>query len=400
MRTPTFTLVTAFVLFSPAGMRRARAEQMTGKAIIAEAERTALAHFDHMKWDFRHRSWVHGAFWAGVVDLSKVSDNPKVREALEKFSRSRGVRHIGIGALKLREKDPHHADDMCVGQTFLDYYVRTKDPKVLADTRRRAGEVADYILSDDAAAKAARFDELGTHDSLTWSWIDALFMAAPLHARLTTVTGDPTYLESMIVEWKRVSDNLYDEEEHLYYRDKYFLGKRSRNGKKVFWSRGNGWVMGAFAHALPYIPKDHPQRPWFVNQFREMATKLASIQHSDGTWSPSLIDYRHFPYSEMSGTAFFCFAMAWGINNGILDENTFRPVVENAWAALLAARTEKGFLGYVQGVGAEPAGVQADSWGTYGNGAFLMAATQLSKMAPVERRSAPRLSAALPRRRR
>ena len=358
--------------------------KLTRKAIIAAADTMALAKFARMNGDYRHRSWIDGAFWSGVTDLSKVSRDPRIREAIRDYCQSRGVGNKGVCVLHLRRGNPHHADDMCVGQTFLDYYVQTEDPTALADTKRRVDAAVSYMLSDEAADKAARFDDLGTHESLTWSWIDALFMAAPLHARLSKLTGDPRYLDSMLVEWKRVSDRLYDKDEHLYYRDKNFLRRKSRNGKKVFWSRGNGWVMGAFAHALPYIPEDHPQRPWLVAQFKEMSVKLASIQRPDGTWCPSLVDYRHFPYQEMSATAFNCFAMAWGINSGILDERTFRPVVQKAWTALLAGRLDNGSLGYVQGVGAEPARVKADHSTGYGDGAFLMAATQLAVLCDAE----------------
>lgn len=387
-------LMSAIIMLSVIVGNHLFANTMSKDQIIAEAEKTALSHFDKMKWDFRHRSWVHGTFWIGVVDLSKVTDEPKIDEALEKFSTSRGVQNVGVGVLERHDKnDPHHADDFCVAQTFLDYYVETGNTNVIADTKFRSEEVCKYILSDEAKAKFKQFDELGIHEGLTWSWIDALFMAAPLHARLSVVTGDPEYLNAMLVEWSRVSDKLYDKEEHLYYRDKKFLTQKSRNGEKVFWSRGNGWVMGAFAHTLPYVPKSCSQRKVMIQQFKEMATKLAEIQNSDGTWSPGLLDYEQFPFSEMSGTAFNCFGIAWGINNGILDEKNFRPVVEKAWAAMLAARNDRGFMGYVQGVGAQPAKVEADYWSTYGNGAFIMAAVQVAEMAPIKKLPAPELSA-------
>jgi unsaturated rhamnogalacturonyl hydrolase len=42
-------------------------------------------------------------------------------------------------------------------------------------------------------------------------------------------------------------DALYDPEERLVFRDTRFMTKREANGEKVFWGRGNGWVVGAFA---------------------------------------------------------------------------------------------------------------------------------------------------------
>ena len=49
---------------------------------------------------------------------------------------------------------------------------------------------------------------------------------------------------------------LYDKEEHLFYRDHRYFAKREANGKKVFWGRGNGWVLGGLVEILQALPKD------------------------------------------------------------------------------------------------------------------------------------------------
>jgi unsaturated rhamnogalacturonyl hydrolase len=386
---------------------QAQAQEMSRDEIIGEAEKMAVAQFESMDWRFWGRFWPDGVCFAGVADLSKVSADPRIRETIKKLGdrtssngKQDGTR-VDVGPWCLLhvepEKEPHHADDMCIAQAFLDYYAETKDPKVLADTQLRVEAASDHILSQEMVDKGKRAQQLGWNEGLTWYWIDALFMAGPVHARLSELTGDPKYLNAMHAEWARVTDLLYDQEEHLYFRDTKYLNRKTKHGKKLFWARGNGWVMGALARVLPYIPKEDPRRPFYEKQLQEMSTKLASIQRPDGTWSPSLLDFENFPYSETSGTALNCFAMAWGINNGILDEKTFRPVVEKTWAALLAARNNRGFLGYVQGVGSEPAGVNADSFTYYGNGAFYMAAVQLAEMAPLNLPAAPTLTAAPPR---
>ena len=375
------------------------AYEMSRTEIIAEAEKMALTQFEAMNWNFWGRFWMDGVCFAGVADLAQVSDNPKLFEAIRKLGqRNSGVSGKNYGPWCLfyndEMKEPHHADDMCIAQAFLGYYAQTKDPKVLEDTRRRVEAATEHMLSPERDAKGGHADEMKVKEGLTWYWCDALFMAAPVHARLSDLTGDPKYLKAMHAEWARISDLLYDKEEHLYYRDAKHLPRKTKNGRKLFWSRGNGWVMGALARVLPYIPQDDPRRPFYIKQFKEMSAKLASIQRPDGTWSPSLLDYEQFPNSETSGTALNCFAMAWGINNGFLDDATYRPVVEKAWAALLAARNVNGFLGYVQGIGAEPARVTASQSTWYGNGAFYMAAAQLAEMAPLNLLVSPVLTAA------
>lgn len=215
-------------------------------------------------------------------------------------------------------------------------------------------------------------------------------------SQLSALTGNPKYVKAMHKEWWKASDVMYDEDEHLYFRDphKIFPKKKTKSGKKVFWSRGNGWVLAGLARVLEYLPKNDPMRPRYIKQFKEMSDRLAELQRPDGTWSPSLLDYEEFPYSDSSGTALNCFAMAWGINNKILDEQKFRPVVEKAWAALLEARRDDGLLGYVQGVAHGPADtVYADGNRTYGTGAFLMAAAQLVELAPLNIPAIPELKA-------
>lgn len=403
------TTMIALVLFCFIGLSDVQAKEMSKKEIIAEAEKMIVKQFDSMGWNFWGRFWMDGVCFAGVADLAKVSKNPKIFEAIKKLGnrwssyKDKG-KTVKVGNWCLiyhnKQKEPYHADDMAIAQAFLEYYAKTKDPKALADTKRRVEAASDHMLSPDMVAKGKRASKWKGNESMTWYWIDALFMAAPVHARLSALTGDPKYLKAMHAEWARVSNLLYDKDEHLYYRDATHLHRKTKNGKKLFWARGNGWVMGALARTLEYIPKDDPKRPFYIKQLKEMSAKLASIQRPDGTWSPSLLDYEHFPYSETSGTALNCFAIAWGINNGILDEKKYRPVVEKAWAAMLASRNKKGFMGYVQGIGAEPAKVSANGSTYYGNGVFLMAAVQLAKMAPIKRLPAPKLSAAEPGRRR
>jgi rhamnogalacturonyl hydrolase YesR len=50
-----------------------------------------------------------------------------------------------------------------------------------------------------------------------------------------------------------------------------------------------------------------------------MAAALASVQRSDGFWNVDLGDPLDYPGPESSGTAFFLYGMAWGLNKGLLD---------------------------------------------------------------------------------
>ena len=85
-------------------------------------------------------------------------------------------------------------------------------------------------------------------------------------------------------EWKAATDYLFDADEDLYFRDSRFFDMRDAKGRKLFWSRGNGWVMGGLVRMLELLPADHASRPRFVQQFREMADKMVTLQQPDGFW--------------------------------------------------------------------------------------------------------------------
>jgi rhamnogalacturonyl hydrolase YesR len=171
-----------------------------------------------------------------------------------------------------------------------------------------------------------------------WWWCDALFMAPPVWAKMYKATGERKYLDYVHEQWRVTSDLLYDKDEHLYARDASYIGKTEPNGRKVFWSRGEGWVMGGLARTIDYIPQDDPRRAFYIGQLREMSAKIASLQDPQGLWHAGLLDPGTYPLPEISGSALFVYGMAYGVNRGYLDEATYRPVIEKAWAGILKNR--------------------------------------------------------------
>ena len=155
-------------------------------------------------------------------------------------------------------------------------------------------------------------------------------MGPPTWVRLYAATGDERYLDFAVTNWWRTTDYLYDKDEHLFFRDSTFFQKREANGKKVFWSRGNGWVMAGLVRVLQYLPMNHPDRPRFEQLFKDMAAKIVTCQQPDGLWRASLLDPEDYPAKETSGSGFFTYALAWGVNQGLLDRAKFEPAVRKA----------------------------------------------------------------------
>jgi rhamnogalacturonyl hydrolase YesR len=213
-----------------------------------------------------------------------------------------------------------------------------------------------------------------------WSWCDALFMAPPVYAKMYSITGHSKYLIFMDSEFRATYDYLYDKEEKLFYRDCNFFDKREANGEKIFWGRGNGWVMGGLVKVLQELPGDSNFRQFYEDLFVEMCGRIIKLQGEDGYWHASMLDPESYPSPETSSSGFFVYALAYGVNSGLLDKEKFMPHVNKGWDALVRAVYPDGKLGWVQPVGQDPKHTTQEMTDVYGVGAFLMAGSEVYKL--------------------
>ncbi len=307
--------------------------------------------------DTPSQDWTFAALYAGLLEASETVKEPKYRDLVlnvaDHYAWTLGPRQT-------------HADDQAIGQSYLWLNAQSPSPARIQPLVKQFDSVIQ--IPDDP-------------EKPVWWWCDALFMAPPVLVNLSKQTGERKYLDYMDHQWWITSNLLYSPAGHLYSRDKSFLNAREANGNNIFWSRGNGWVFAGLARVLKVMPADYPSRPRYVAQFREMAEKIASLQGQDGLWRPGLLDPASYKLPEASGSAFFAYGFAYGINSGILDKRKYKPVVQKAWRGLLAHVYQDGRLGCIQPIGAAPGAFGPTSSYVYGIGAFLLAGSEIDHLA-------------------
>ncbi|WP_051738794.1 glycoside hydrolase family 105 protein [Synechocystis sp. PCC 6714] len=321
-------------------------------------------------WQLKHPSkhppthWTQATYYTGMMALASVSDDQRYLKAMRKMA-SKNAYQPGSNRL--------FADDQAVIQTYAQLYSIDRKPEILDPSI----ELFDWMLT-------LPFDESLTWNNnihnREWAWCDALFMAPPALALVSQATANENYLRLMDRLWWKTTDYLYDPQENLYSRDSRFFEQREPNGKKVFWSRGNGWVLAGLVRVLQAMPPDFPSRPRYENLYKEMAKKIATLQSEDGYWRSSLLDPKHLPNPETSGTAFFVYALTWGINHDYLPKEQYQDSVELGWNALIQAIHPNGKLGYVQTMSVKPGATSYETTEVYGVGGFLLAGSQLLQM--------------------
>ena len=368
---PACILLCSFILLPPKGVKTTKEkvlEQMTqsndylmkrwpdpGVNVITNKERPS-------------NLWTRGTYYTGLMALYSIDP----RDEYYEYAVNWGEAH----EWHMRDGINRNANTHCAGQTYIELYNIDPKPERIAKIREAIEMMVDSEKKDD------------------WWWIDALYMAMPTFTKLGLVEEDEKYFQKMydlylFTKESHGGDGLYNEADGLWWRDENFKPPyKTPGGKDCYWSRGNGWVFAALARVLDIIPEDAIGYEDYKATYLKMAEALVSKQRKDGFWNVSLDDPEDFGGKESSGTSFFVYGMAWGINNGLLPKKEYISAVSNGWQALIKeAVHQDGSIGYAQATGDKPSDGQPVTYDSkpdfedYTIGAFLLAGSEVYHLA-------------------
>jgi unsaturated rhamnogalacturonyl hydrolase len=312
--------------------------------------------------------WTRGTYYTGLMALYSIDP----RDEYYEYAVNWGEAH----EWHMRDGINRNANTHCAGQTYIELYNIDPKPERIAKIREAIDMMVDSEKKDD------------------WWWIDALYMAMPTFTKLGLVEEDEKYFQKMydlylFTKESHGGDGLYNEADGLWWRDENFKPPyKTPGGKDCYWSRGNGWVFAALARVLDIIPEDAIGYEDYKATYLKMAEALVSKQRKDGFWNVSLDDPEDFGGKESSGTSFFVYGMAWGINNGLLPKEEYISAVNKGWEALIKEAVHPdGSIGYVQATGDRPSDGQPVTYDSkpdfedYTIGAFLLAGSEVYHLA-------------------
>jgi unsaturated rhamnogalacturonyl hydrolase len=123
-----------------------------------------------------------------------------------------------------------------------------------------------------------------------------------------------------------------------------------------FWGRGMGWYVAALTDVLEWMPKDHPDYPVLLANYRQVAAGIKRWQDpASGVWY-QLLQYDASKradgvgdlvkgarynvgttanYLESSCSCMFTYALYKGVRLGLLPAATYLPVARKAYQGIL-----------------------------------------------------------------
>ena len=329
--------------------------------------------------------WTRAVYYEGLMALNAIDPQQRyIDYALRWANFHQWTPRNGVNTCD--------ADDQCCGQTYVD---------LLPYTGKTYQELLGHVIAnlDHQMATPNTKQQTTTPKAKTnvnslygwWTWIDAIQMAMPLYMQVSQLTGDTKYRDHamQMYRWTRneCGGGLFNTKSGLWWRDAdYVPPYKEKDGNDCYWSRGNGWVYAALVRCMNQLPKKSKAYKELKKDFLLMSAGLLKCQHADGFWHASLVSDADYPTPEMTGTALFLYGMAWGIQEGLLKAQTYRPACDKAWQALASCVHNDGFLGWNQGTGKEPSAGQPVTFNSvpdfedYGTGCFLLGASEYYKL--------------------
>ena len=319
--------------------------------------------------------WTRAVYYEGLMALYSIDKKQKYIDYVDAW----GNAHKWDVRDGIRTRN---ADNQCCAQTYLARFEMTGDSAMMRNVKANFDAM---IADDDADFEGQRAKRQ------FWWWIDAIQMTMPALAHMTNITGDTKYKHEgkRLYEWIRNQEDggMFNESEGLWWRDRDFnVPYKEQDGNNCYWSRGNGWVLAALCRSLNFIGYECKFGKALLKDYMTMVPALVKVQREDGFWNVSLASPTTYPGPETTGTSLFLYGIAWGINNGHLSKEEYKPICDKAWAALATVVHKDGFLGYVQGTGKEPKDGQPVTFDSkpdfedYGLGCFLLGATEYYKL--------------------
>ena len=319
--------------------------------------------------------WTRAVYYEGLMALYEIDPQQRYIDYTDKWANfHQWTPRNGVNTCD--------ADDQCCGQTYLIRYQQVGGEEKMKVMR----ENLDHQMVTPNDKKVDTPTLYGW-----WTWIDAIQMAMPIYMQMYKITGEAKYRDHgmAMYRWSRneCGGGLFNEKDGLWWRDaNYRPPYQEPDGKDCYWSRGNGWVYAALVRCMNELPKKEKAYKELKKDFLMMSEGLRKCQREDGFWNPSLVS-TNYAMPETSGTALFLYGICWGIQQGYLKESVYRPIADRAWEAMVRdAVHPDGFLGWMQGTGADPSAGQPLSYTRipdfedYGTGCFLLGATEYFKL--------------------
>lgn len=235
--------------------------------------------------------------------------------------------------------------------------------------------ITDFIRQSAEHSPEGGLDHwTGSHEY----WVDTLYMACPLLARVGKVEHKPAYVDDAAHQFIVHARHMQDEKTGLFY---HMWDWQTGQLTPVLWGRGNGWVLMALADTMEMMDRNSSSFMALQQIAVHLARGLRAVQDRNGLWHTILNDPTS--YTECSASSMYVFGLLKLVRLKILPP-VYKKIALHGWQAVNTNYVKDGVVTGVSG-STDPhpeevykrIEVGSETWGT---GAYLIAGSEVDRL--------------------
>lgn len=172
-------------------------------------------------------------------------------------------------------------------------------------------------------------------------WVDSIMMYGvftSLYAKEQNETWLMDFAKSQPAMFRKY---LQDPEDKLFVHS-YWVKSKKQYPQKLYWGRGNGWVIGAIPMLMDNLP-DSKEKDVCREILNEVSAALLPYQRKDGYFE-SLLNKPGKSLKESSATALIASGWLHGVRCGYLPNTYLEPAMKALKAVVADLKYEEGLL--------------------------------------------------------
>lgn len=157
-------------------------------------------------------------------------------------------------------------------------------------------------------------------------WIDSMMMYGVFTSWYAKAKKDKELLDFAMKQPALFAKYLFDEEENLFYHSYWTKFKTHYPRKKLFWGRGNGWVMASIPLFIENFA-DGEDKEITIELFKKLSASLIKYQREDGYFE-TVFNKVGRTYTESSATMLIASGWFYGYRKGWLGKEYYQAAIK------------------------------------------------------------------------
>jgi len=173
-------------------------------------------------------------------------------------------------------------------------------------------------------------------------WVDSIMMYGVFTSLYAKENNHKELMNFALTQPKFFAKYLQDKEDSLFYHCYWVKPGHTFPKRKIYWGRGNGWVIAGIPMLLDNLEKG-PEWNLALEIYQKTSAALLPYQREDGFFE-TVLNKPGKTYIESSATALIAAGWIHGVRKGYIDQSYLEKALKSLKAVVNSLEMKDGLL--------------------------------------------------------